>query len=213
MNLIGGIVAGAIAGILGAALWAAIAYYGNIEIGWIAWGIGALVGFAVTLGSKGGGVAPAAIAVLITVVSLCGGKYLAVYSSVNQMDALGAFDAIEITGEDYVATVVGEEVVRKIAAGEAIAFRNGIRTHEEVEDVSDYPQAMVDTAIAKWEGMSSEEQEAYKTSESEKIKSQLSEIKSSIAAEGFKRSFGGMDILFFLLGVFSAGKIAYSDPD
>lgn len=41
--------AGILAGLIGAAIWMAIAHFANMEIGWIAWGIGFLVGISVRL--------------------------------------------------------------------------------------------------------------------------------------------------------------------
>ncbi len=41
--------AGIVAGLVGAAIWMAIAHFANMEIGWIAWGIGFLVGISVRL--------------------------------------------------------------------------------------------------------------------------------------------------------------------
>jgi hypothetical protein len=41
--LVGGLVAGAI----GAGIWAVIAYFTGFELGWIAWGVGLLVGVGV----------------------------------------------------------------------------------------------------------------------------------------------------------------------
>lgn len=40
-------VAGAIGGAIGAAIWVAVGYLTSYEVGWIAWGIGVLVGIAV----------------------------------------------------------------------------------------------------------------------------------------------------------------------
>jgi hypothetical protein len=50
MNLLKMASGGAVAGLIGAAIWAAIGYFSGLEIGWIAWGIGMLVG-ALTVGS------------------------------------------------------------------------------------------------------------------------------------------------------------------
>lgn len=35
-----------VAALVGAAAWGLVAFYAHREIGWLAWGIGALVGFA-----------------------------------------------------------------------------------------------------------------------------------------------------------------------
>ncbi|MDF1838962.1 MAG: hypothetical protein P1V35_13910, partial [Planctomycetota bacterium] len=45
--------AGLVAAAIGVALWAAVAIGLNREIGWLAWGIGGLIGFGVT---KAGGI-------------------------------------------------------------------------------------------------------------------------------------------------------------
>lgn len=78
MNLIKAAIAGTIMALLGALLWAAIVYYGKLEIGYLAWGIGLAVGLAIAWASKGGGFVNGALAVLLTVGSILGGKYLAV---------------------------------------------------------------------------------------------------------------------------------------
>jgi hypothetical protein len=47
MKSFGWVLAGLGAGLAGAGVWLAIAHFANMEIGWIAWGIGFLVGLAV----------------------------------------------------------------------------------------------------------------------------------------------------------------------
>lgn len=50
LGIFGGAIGGTIAGIIGALIWGGIAYSSGYEIGWIAWGIGGLVGFGVLVG-------------------------------------------------------------------------------------------------------------------------------------------------------------------
>jgi hypothetical protein len=52
-NLIGGAIAGFVASCIGAALWAVVTIATGLQIGWIAVGIGFLVGFAVRSVGKG----------------------------------------------------------------------------------------------------------------------------------------------------------------
>lgn len=59
---------------IGAALWAAIAYFAQVEIGYVAWGIGGLVGGACTLGG-GRGTTMAALCALLTLLSIFAGKF------------------------------------------------------------------------------------------------------------------------------------------
>jgi hypothetical protein len=65
--------AGAAAALAGAVLWAAIAYFTGYEIGYIAWAVGGLVGFAVAK-TGGRGPACAVAAAVITVLGIFGGK-------------------------------------------------------------------------------------------------------------------------------------------
>ena len=61
----------------GAVVWAEIAVATNYEVGFIAWGIGALVGVAASRASSRGGSAVAAIAVTAALLGVLAGKYLA----------------------------------------------------------------------------------------------------------------------------------------
>lgn len=79
--------AGMVGGAIGAAVWGGICYATDHEIGWIAWGIGALVGFCVRIASEHheDGFLPGIIAAIISVLSICAGKYLAASLLVNKL--------------------------------------------------------------------------------------------------------------------------------
>lgn len=62
---------------LGGMLWAAIAVFGNMEIGWLAWGLGAGIGAVMAWAMKGKGSTELAVAaVLISLIGLASGKVL-----------------------------------------------------------------------------------------------------------------------------------------
>jgi len=65
-----------ISALVGVLIWAAIAYFANLEVGYVAWGIGLLVGVA---SAKTGGKGPAmgVVCALLTLLSIFGGKMLA----------------------------------------------------------------------------------------------------------------------------------------
>lgn len=69
------ILGGSIGGVLGMLAWGGIIYAADREIGWVAWGIGALVGFGVgvTAGDNGGELS-GIIAVVISLLSIFAGK-------------------------------------------------------------------------------------------------------------------------------------------
>lgn len=77
-NLVPGSLAGIAAALLGGGIWAAIVILTDYEVGFVAWGIGALCGFAVVLVSGGHkGVPLQTVAVLSSVIGILAGKYFA----------------------------------------------------------------------------------------------------------------------------------------
>ncbi|MEM8680541.1 MAG: hypothetical protein AAGF97_14435, partial [Planctomycetota bacterium] len=75
------IIGAVIAGVIGALIWGAISYYAQVEVGYVAWGIGLLVGWAAhRLGGEGAvtGIVCAAIAL----GSMLLGKGLAYHYSI-----------------------------------------------------------------------------------------------------------------------------------
>ena len=74
---VGWIVGGTIGGAIGAAIWAAIAAFTGYEIGWIAWGVGFLVGLGVRICSpESYGAAPGGTAAVISLLALAAGKMI-----------------------------------------------------------------------------------------------------------------------------------------
>ena len=71
-------VAGLAAAVVCALIWGVISYYTGYEIGWIAWGIGAVVGLVVAATGKEGGMPAGLTAAGIALLALVGGKVLAV---------------------------------------------------------------------------------------------------------------------------------------
>lgn len=85
MKMLFGLVGGAIGGLIGAAIWAAVGYFTGFEVGWIAWGVGALVGIGVAVGMGGsGGVGGAGTAVLLALLAIVLGKWAVIHFSIQQ---------------------------------------------------------------------------------------------------------------------------------
>ena len=79
-----GIGAALVAGALGAAAWAGLSIFANFEVGYLAWGVGGLVGLAaVKFGGRGTPMAVAAAA--ISLLAIFGGKIIAMESGVDNM--------------------------------------------------------------------------------------------------------------------------------
>lgn len=76
------ILAALIAAGVGAVAWAAVAWLSGYEVGYVAWAIGGLVGFAVVK-TGGRGVACAGVAAAMTVLGIFGGKVLGTHLAVQ----------------------------------------------------------------------------------------------------------------------------------
>ncbi len=70
------VIAGAGAGILGGAGWALILHLTDYEVGWVAWGIGGLIGWAMSRATPQRSTELALIAAVIAILSLLIGKLL-----------------------------------------------------------------------------------------------------------------------------------------
>lgn len=68
--------AGAAAAVVGGGIWALIGALTDREIGWVAWGIGLLTGFAMSRTSSRRGAIPAALAATFAAVGILSGKLL-----------------------------------------------------------------------------------------------------------------------------------------
>ena len=201
---IGGIIGGTIAAVIGAAVWAAIAYYGEVEIGYLAWGIGLLVGLGVSAGSRSGGVGAAVVAVLLTVASLLGGKYAAVHFLLQKNSQMVFGD------EDFKVILAEGHLAEARAAGKPIKFRNG-KTEETYESLSDLPPEIVAATNEQFNSMTEED----RTTRKAEIEALLSQIigdgNAQRTQDVFWASFGPIDIVFFLLGIVTAGRVAMTD--
>jgi len=208
MNLIKGLMGGIIAGVIGAVIWAAIAYYANVEIGYLAWGIGALVGFAVAAASSGGGAAAGVIAVLITVLSICGGKYVGSYWTVDKMFAEFNDVGTEWTDNNYIAAVANDVLTEEQEAGKYLDFE--FADDAEAEDA--YPESVWTEANNRWSDMDATAQDEFRTHRQQEVAAGLASVRGAFAWESFTASFGPVDIVFFLLGVVTAWKLGFNDP-
>jgi len=72
------VVVGAIAAFLGGGVWAAVVILANLELGWAAWGIGALVGASMAKVTTARGQTIGLIAALLAAAGLIAGKTLTV---------------------------------------------------------------------------------------------------------------------------------------
>lgn len=207
MNLVKAMVVGLIAAILGALAWAGIAFGAKLEIGYLAWGIGGLVGFAVAWGSRKGGAAPALLAVVLTVLSIAGGKYLAAQWSVNQ--AFGEMDLSvdEEWSEEYKISLLADDILEQRAVqGVAVP-----EVEEERLTEQDYPADVWAEALARWQAMDEATRQKFESERKAAGLGLLQQMKQQVVQQAFVGNLGPVDIIFLLLGVATAWQIAFRD--
>ena len=233
MNLPLGTAFGLAAGLAGAALWAAIAWYANLEIGWLAWGIGAAVGLACAAGARVGtepedgrpatGPILGFIAVAITLLSICGGKYALVEAQVQQM--LTEFRA---STDEQLAAGFPDEMLVSYLADEAAASEHGDDWRERYDwpegidpttaaTESEYPAELWSPAQERWDAMSGDDRAAFKAQTESDYRDRATAFANDYAQqvrqEGFLATFGVMDLVFFGLAIVTAWGIAAASPD
>jgi hypothetical protein len=218
------LVAGGIGGgAIGAAIWAAIGHFTGYEVGWIAWGVGGLVGLGVrTFGAtemasfdrstrqrvvrRVPAVAPAMagiIAAVIAIGSVVGGKYLVVRLALSDMLA----NAPEIeTSEAMIASLADQIVFEREEAGQSVTFPPG-KEFETAARQGDYPPGLWSEAEARWTSMSPEEQREL----SEGLVAMREAFVGSIGTGAIvASSFGLFDLLWFGLAGWTAFKLGMS---
>ena len=209
MNLFSGAIGGAIGGVIGAAIWAAIAYFAQVEVGYVAWAIGGLVGFGSAVGTKGGSATAGLIAVLITIAAICAGKYIAIQLALSG-EVNAALNAQGPPSDEFCISLLADEICeQKELAGETIQWPVG--RSETPEKKSDYPQEIWTEAAARWAGFDEPGRKKFIEEFVQNRDRAIQAMRGQIANRAFFASFGPIDIIFFLLAIVTAWKLAASD--
>jgi hypothetical protein len=104
-RLVRGTLFAAVAGLIGAVIWAFISAKAQLEIGWIAWGIGGACGALMAVGVELPNVLSGAVAAALALVSVAAGKVLAVYLTIAELTGVsltqvsGQLNPVEVLGE------------------------------------------------------------------------------------------------------------------
>ena len=213
------IIAGLVAGAIGAAIWAAIAYYAEVEIGYIAWGIGLVVGIAVAAAGENGPLA-GVTAVAITILSIVGGKYATVEMSIQEAQAQlqnwdeeQAFSADEVSDEVIQGILADAIAEQREADGESVEWPEYDEDEDSVE--ATYPADIWKEAGGQLASKTDDEKQELRQQHVDRVKEWAKEMGQAMAdqwrEEGFLASFGPMDLLFFGLAVFTAWGVAARD--
>jgi hypothetical protein len=205
MSMTNGVVGSLIGGAIGALTWMGVALATEREIGWIAWGIGALAGLGMSLGLKGLGDPKAGVvAALIALVSVFAGKYAAVHFAVQR-----SLDEVESSPiEDrHIQLHLADEVVKAWEAeGRELQWPPGM-TLQRAEKPKDYPEGVWEEAVAQFDAQSPADRTQLTKELAEKRSRMLRGMQSQFAIEGFKESLGAYDLLWAGLAVATAYRL------
>jgi hypothetical protein len=200
--------AGLLAGLVGAAVWAAISYYANFEIGWIAWGIGGLVGVVMFATSQEGSPALGGFAVLITVLSIAGGKYAASTMSADKYLKDLPTEYTDSYLDAHVTIGIAKTIANeRIEAGQTLDWPRDA-TVESADQAEDFPADIWQEANATYQAFAPEKRAEYRQTRRGELLNFREALRSEIIEDGFKQSFGFLDVIFFGLAIFTAFKIA-----
>lgn len=212
-GLVGCIIGAIIGGIVGAALWAAITNATNREIGWIAWGVGGLVGLGARLGARDWADTLAGIvAALVAIVALAGGKYLVVQIAVDSAakDVISQIESNPIGETEAKAFMAGDLVTQAESAGKKLKWPDG-KSLDNAESFQDFPKSVQTDVESRWKGMTPDAQTAYiesvKAHSKHMSKQAVASISDQVSKQGFIESFSLFDLLWFGLAIMTAFKI------
>ena len=213
MNRLGAIAGGVIAGSIGALVWSGLAYFTGYEVGWVAWGVGGLVGFGVVLGNSGDKNQTAGvIAVVITVMALMAAKYTTVQLVLSDGSEITEALVSGLQDDELVVSYIADDVVVEFMSDDKpVDWPIGVDPSQASTEV-EYPAEIWAVAQSRWDGMALPEREEYRISLEEMVTANLAlaldELRGEMAQVGFIGSFGLMDIIFFGLAIATAYKMA-----
>jgi hypothetical protein len=127
-----GIIGAIIGGIAGALVWGAIAKYANLEVGYVAWGVGLAVGFlSYALGGRG--IANGVLCAIVALLGIFGGKTVAMKWTATPDDILSELSKDETFKE------IPEAEKQKMAAtfADSVTWADAARFATEELDLID----------------------------------------------------------------------------
>ncbi|MEO0586383.1 MAG: hypothetical protein AAF078_01965 [Planctomycetota bacterium] len=185
------------AGVVGTIVWSALVLFLQIEIGWIAIGIGAAVGAAVGWGyadkaSPASGLA----AVAIAFISIAAGKFAAMEIQMQQYIAEEPIR--EVITEEYAISYFADEVaLERVMDGKEVTWPTDV---EYPDEESEYPADVWREGVERWNAQTAQEQADFIAGLESTDLMGIDEIRSTL----FMSTFGFIDILFFGFGGYAA---------
>lgn len=215
------LIAGGVAGAVGAVAWALLIYYANIQISLLAWGIGIVVGIAIRVAAEDDtGPKTGLGAVVLTLAAVVAGKYGGISMIVDREIAKAGvaleseLSTLTYTDEEALKDMVVKEANEATEAGKPMRWPVG-KNLENAEALSDYPADIVAKVRGVWAGMSKDKREEHKAAKLQEQKdlerafynAVVREARSKVTGSGFVSSFGLFGTVFLGLSLITAYKL------
>lgn len=203
-------IAGAIGGAVGAGVWAVISYFAHAEVGWIAWGIGFVVGVFVRIaaGEAFEGPLPGVVAAGIAILAVLAGKFAAAHMAASAIDLSQV--SMDVTDEQMIVSIADEIIHEREAKGQKVVLLGG-KTLDDATTQADYPPAIWKEASQKWTKLGATKQQEQKTVREAKMRQALQAFRQVAEREAFAASFSAFDALWFFLAAATAFKIGHGN--
>jgi len=207
-----GIIGGLIGGAIGAAIWAAIAYYAHVQIGFVAIGVGALVGCG-TFMFAGDQVSPVtgAAAAMIALASIAGGKYMAIHAYFSNVKG-AVHKAIEVDEEVALVHISKQVAEEWEKSGKTLAWPKGSNAEEAGEE-AEFPKDVWADAKVRWNAMTETQKDGYQRDLKESLHAEMDGVVAGIESDAFAKSFSFFDILWAFLAVGAAYKLGSGEAE
>ncbi len=203
--MVKGLVFGILAGLAGAAVWAAISHFTGFEIGYLAWGIGLLVGLGFAAGLRGSGsVFTGVLAAVVALGAVTAGKYAA---AVWDVDAYVKQNPPPAVSRELVVSFIADDVVEEYRqADRSLDYPPNADT-EFPESESDYPADVWAEATARFDALSPQEQQAKTDDVDAFMRQNVAAFREAATADMFKASFSAFDLLWAFFAVATAFRL------
>lgn len=211
--IVRGIIGSVLGGAIGAAVWAAIAYFTGFEVGYVAVGVGFLAGLGMSAGAKDDtGTTSGILAAVIALVAIASGKYIAMHAAVDK--EASKYAATVNLNDGDLRLFMGKSVVEEAEkAGKTMKWPEGITSIDDVGSFEDLPEDIRKDTDARWNGMSADEQNQYRTQMTDYVNGSIAGMASEVTNEHFGGAFSFFDILWGFLAIGAAYKVGSGDGD
>lgn len=197
---------GAVAGgVIGALIWFLVSYTTGYEIGWIAWGVGALTGLGVRLMTQSeGGLMTGLIAGAVALLAIFIGKYVTVRLLVDS--AFANVPAVSVSDQEVMLPIADEVIGEFTKKNKKLRWPPGMSV-EEAHKAEDYPKDVWAEAQKRFSALSKEQLDARKKDMLDHKSEFVGQLRSAMHSEATRRLFRPRDALWALLALASAFRI------